>query len=113
MGGWREEWETRGYRRRLSGSAEDFLRVRMRIERGQLRRFTAQYEAVFDGRTYPVVRYDTAHSGPHRDTLDWQGRVVAKDWLREGPYGDVLDDATNDIDRRWRTYRSEFERRRP
>ncbi len=34
MGGWREEWETESFRVPLSWERTDFLRVRMRIERG-------------------------------------------------------------------------------
>ena len=109
MGGWREEWETASYRISLDGSDADFLRVRMRIERGQLVRFTAQYEAVVAGRVYAVVRYDTAHGSPHRDLLDWAGRVVDKRFVGTAPYGEVLDAATKDIHATWRTYRSAFE----
>lgn len=113
MGDWRQEWETRWYRTRLNGSEHDFLRVRMRTDRGQFVRFVAQYEAVFERRVLPVVRYDTAHGRPHRDTLDWGGRVVIKDGLPPRPYGELLDDATEDIWARWLTYRADFERRRP
>jgi len=112
MGDWREEWETRWYRVPPNGSEYDFLRVRMRTERGQLVRFVAQYEAIIEQRVYPVVRYDTAHGRPHRDTLNWRGWVVNKVWLSDEPYGKLLDDATDDIWAQWQTYRAELERRK-
>lgn len=109
MGGWREEWETKGYRDPLSVDRTDFLRVRMRIERGRQVRFTAQYEAVIDGRIYPVIRYDTAHGDPHRDTLDRHCTVVDKKWFWGAPLGQTLRTAIADIRADWPAYRAVFE----
>ncbi len=103
MGG-QPAWETTAYRRRLHEET-DFLRVRMRVVRGRVVRFTVQYEAVVGEETYPVVRYDNAHGVPHRDTLDRADRVVAKDWL--------VDKTFADIDANWPTYRDAFLRRKP
>lgn len=85
----------------------------MRVERGDLVRFTAQYEAVLGNRVYGIVRYDIAHGGSHRDTLDRRARVVSKRWLRGLSDAEALDVATADIWANWRVYRAEFERRRP
>lgn len=113
MGGRREQWETARYRQDLTGEGTDFIRVRMRVERGDLVRFMAQYEAVIAVRVYGVVRYDTAHGAPHRDTLDWQGRVRSKRMLAGFTFAEALDYAIDDIQSNWRGYRSEFQRRRP
>ena len=113
MGGWRDEWETEGYRIPLSEEETDFLRVRMRIERGMLTRFTVQYEAVVGARTYAVIRYDNAHGTPHRDTLDWNGSVIHKVWLPGKPYHQVLKEGTDDIKTDWPAYREAFERMEP
>lgn len=110
MGGWREEWETEGYRHDLTGRETDFLRVRMRIERGILVRYTAQYETVSEGRVYAVVRFDTAHGRPHRDVLNRSGRVIHKRWLPAKAYDEALADATDDIKANWPAYRAAFER---
>ena len=70
MGRWRLVWENRRFETRLGPELVDWLRVRFLTDRGVVRRFTVQYEAVVDGTTYPVVRWDTAHGYVHRDTLD-------------------------------------------
>lgn len=110
MGVWREEWETESFRFPLSWEGADFLRGRMRIERGRLVRFTAQYEAVVDNRTYGVIRYDTAHGRAHRDTLDHRGAVIDKDWLPIQPFDRSLKQARDDIKADWARYRDAFER---
>lgn len=59
------------------------IRYRLVTERGDVRSFTVQLE-FWDGDAWrPVVRFDSAHGRPHRDLLDWQGRVNAKTWLPE------------------------------
>ncbi len=35
--------------------------------------FRIQYEAFFNGRWHPILRYDTAHGQPHRDILHPDG----------------------------------------
>jgi hypothetical protein len=84
----------------------------MRIERGQVVRFTVPFEAVIGEETHPVVRYDSAHGTPHRDKLDRDGRVVAKDWFADKSFAEVLTDAISDIDANWSTYREDFLRRK-
>jgi hypothetical protein len=62
------------------------LRYRFSTNRGRVTVFTVQLE-VYDvnaSEWRPVVRYDNAHGAPHRDILDWSGRVVEKDWLPTG-----------------------------
>ena len=70
--------------------------------------FTMQYEAVIDGRTYPVVRYDSAHGYPHRDLLDVEGRNVGKLWLAGWDVTTALDHARKDLRANWRAYRADF-----
>ena len=111
MGGWREKWETIEYWERLRDE-RDVLHVRIRVERGTVVRFVAQYEAVIEGRTYAVIRYDNAHGESHRDTLDWSGRVVDKRWLAGKPNAKALDVGIADIKATWRDYRVEFLRRK-
>ena len=75
--------------------------------------FTVQYEAVIDGKTYPVVRYDCAHGFAHRDVLDHEGRNVDK-WPVGGlSYKEALQYAIADLRANWRQYRADFERRMP
>lgn len=82
--------------------------------RGVVAAFTAQYEVWADDAWRPAVRYDSAHGRPHRDTLDWSGNVVTKDWLPEGTDANAaLAIAVDDLKANADRYRDEFLRRRP
>ena len=35
----------------------------------------------WDNGYYEVIRYNSAHGCPHRDILDWRGKVVRKTWF--------------------------------
>ena len=108
MGGWREEWETTGYEAQL-GEPGDMLRVRIRAERGRVTRYSVQWEAWIDGRAYPVMRYDTAHGVPHRDRLDWEGRVISKRWDDpDADLGRTLNKAIAEVRANWPAFRREF-----
>ena len=61
----------------------DTIRIRSTIVRGREMDFTVQYEPFVDGAFRPAAGYDSAHGRAHRDTLDWNERPVAKDWLPE------------------------------
>ncbi len=98
MGGWRAEWENRRYETHLSPSLAVWPRVPFLTDHGTVRCFAVQYEAVFEGTTYPVIRWDTAHGYVHRDTLDWEGRVT---------------EAIVDVRTHWSTYHEAFAARKP
>lgn len=93
---------------------DDGCRIRYRInpEGGHVAAFAVQLEVQIDGRWLPVVRYDTAHGQPHRDTLDHTGAQIGKDWL---PYdfSRALKEATDDLRANWQHYRDEFLGRTP
>lgn len=92
----------------------DTIRVRFNIERGRVTDFTAQLECWIEGRWRPVVRYDSAHGQPHRDTLDWNGGVLAKDWMPPTiSLNQALTDAEQDLRTHAATYRLEFLGRKP
>jgi hypothetical protein len=71
------------------------------------------YLATVGDRIYPVMRYDTAHGDPHRDTLDWDGRVVEKLWMPEKSYADALSDAIREVKATWEDMFAAFLQRRP
>lgn len=93
-------------------SSEDFMRVKIITERGQVVDFVVQHETIIDGRTYPVVRYDGSHGQAHRDRLDTRGRVVSKHWFQVG-YAEALALGIQDIRANWSRYREDFIRRLP
>jgi hypothetical protein len=109
MGG-QPEWETTAYTHDLRRD-RDVLRVRLRVVHGEDVRFTVQYEAVVEGETYPVVRYDNAHGAAHRDTLNLAGGLIAKDWIENKPNAAVVTEAISDIKANWPAYRDKFLRR--
>ena len=88
------------------------VRFRINTARGQVTGFVVQLELEIADRLYPVVRYDSAHGQPHRDTLDADGNVIAKDWL---PYSfdAALAEARRDMLANWQQYREEFLKRMP
>ncbi|HEX5503626.1 MAG TPA: hypothetical protein VFW96_13465 [Thermomicrobiales bacterium] len=95
-------------------TAEDYLRIRIMSERGQVVDFTVQYEAVIAGKTYPVVRYDAAHGQPHRDLLDATGHNIDKLWYGSAyTYAQVVQIAIADLRTNWPQYRADFIGRMP
>jgi hypothetical protein len=76
--------------------------------------FTVQLETYVDGHWHPVVRYDSAHGHPHRDLLDWDGRVVDKFWLSPTMSNkEIVRQAEQDLNDNATTYRDAFLERKP
>ena len=90
--------------------ALDYIRVLIWIERGAVVRFTVQYEGVFGDGIRPIVRFDSAHGMPHRDTLGRDGGNIDKLWLPRMTNAEALTYAIRDIRANWLTYRAAFER---
>lgn len=90
------------------------LRVRINIDRGGVTDFVVQLEYnAGDDQWLPVVRYDSAHSRPHRDILNPSGETIKKEWLDELLGHDVsmaegLNYGQDDLKRNWPTYRDTF-----
>lgn len=94
------------------GSGNEWLRVRINVERGRVNRFVLQYETVIGDTHYRVVRYDCAHGFPHRDILDHRGRLIDKQPLVEQVNLDkALKEAMAEIRNDWWHYRGAFLRR--
>jgi hypothetical protein len=111
MDGWREEWETTGYVDDVATEGDRY-RVRIRTERGDVVRYTVQYEVLFEGRFYPVIRYDSAHGRPHLDILGWEGESVDKQWLADEPLAEAATAAIIDVKTNWWLHRERFMRRK-
>lgn len=92
---------------------EDYLRVAFTLDRGMVVAFVVQCEIIIDGRAHAVVRYDTAHGEPHRDTIGWGGDVLHKEWLEHSNRNEAMTYAQNDLRENWRGYRAAFLERRP
>lgn len=92
----------------IDDAAQDWLRVRIWTERGQVVRFTVQYETTLAGEPLPVVRYDTAHGRTHRDRMNRRGEEVEKEFTLDLSLRDAIIDAERDLRHNWRRYRRAF-----
>jgi hypothetical protein len=86
----------------------EHLRVRISTVGGRVIAFTVQYETLVGDRWFPVVRYDSQHGTPHRDTLDRQGDLVGKLWINR-TMKDTVQFALADIWENWRHDKAAFE----
>jgi hypothetical protein len=87
---------------------DEFLRVRISTVAGDVVAFTVQYETVIQGRRLTIVRYDSQHGTPHRDTLNRAGEVVSKRWISL-PLNDAVQFAIDDLRENWERYKVAFE----
>jgi len=71
--------------------------------------FCIQYEALIDGEWVSVLRYDTAHGHPHRDTIHSDGSET-KEWFNMYSSAEVLTFGQRDIMENWSLYRQQFEK---
>ncbi len=77
--------------------------------RGNVTRFTGQYETLMGNEFAVVTRYDTAHGGPHQDMYDRHGNQIENIPIPYLTLLDVLEYAEADLRRFWRVYRDRFQ----
>ncbi len=91
----------------LDKNGVERLRVRMKIENGELIDVVFQYESFVENKWYPIVRYDCAHGFFHRDTMkpngDKEKQVIEIPNLK-----DAAKYAEQDLKDRWEWYRERF-----
>ena len=104
---------TTAYRFELDLAALNFCDVRVLAEQGHVIDFTVLYLTTIGDVLFPVMRYDTAHGDPHRDTLEWDGHVIDKYWMPRTPRGVALDEAIREVKSAWESMLADFLRRRP
>ncbi|MCK4315181.1 MAG: hypothetical protein KAW49_13975 [Anaerolineae bacterium] len=80
-----------------------------RTERGLVVTFCIQYEAHIGGKWRAIVRYDTAHGFPHKDTLHPDG-TQTKETFPSYSNAEVLTMGQQDIWRNWKRHRRNYER---
>ena len=95
---------------RVPLSEEDRLDVSWEKEGGKVVGFVVNYVANIRGRSYSVVRFDTAHGFPHKDINRPDGTVEHKEQLSGGDLVALADAAIDDLKSHWETYRARFER---
>ncbi len=85
----------------------DRFRYSHLLKNGRVIQFIIQYEALIEGKWYPIVRYDTAHNRPHKDLLYPDGsqeKLEFWGYTRE----EVLTIGERDIKANWQQYRSRY-----
>jgi hypothetical protein len=93
----------------LDDAAQEWLRMRIWIDRGRVVRFTVQYETTLAGQWVRVVRYDTAHGYAHLDVLDQLGRVGIKIVVAVHlSFDQALTVVERDLRQNWQRYRQGF-----
>lgn len=69
--------------------------------------FVVQYETLFEGKWFPVVRYDTMHGFAHRGLFDKRGNSQKTPMFTED-YSEALTFAEYDIKSNWKVYKIAF-----
>lgn len=91
----------------LDKFGHDRLRVRLKIEKGELIDVVYQYETFINGNWMPIVRYDCAHGFFHRDILkpngDKEKQEIEIDNLKNASKY-----AEQDLKDRWEWYKDRF-----
>ena len=100
----------RRVRFRVPLSEADRVDVEWEKEGGRVMAFVVNYVAEVGGKSYSVVRFDTAHGFPHKDVCYPDGTVGQKERLPEGDLHLLADSAIDDIKSHWQTYRARFEK---
>ncbi|GFP24113.1 hypothetical protein HKBW3S44_01642 [Candidatus Hakubella thermalkaliphila] len=90
---------------------QDRIEVRITKRGKEVLHFSVQYLAEMAGEWKPIMRYDTAHGGPHMDISRPDGTEERR-WLKISDPGVALNYAISDIQERWESYRAEYERGR-
>ena len=93
----------------LDAAQENRYRHRHLWDRSKIVGFRIQYEALIAGNWHSVVRYDSAHGEPHRDTLHSDG-TQTKEVFSEYTNAELLTIGQRDIMENWPTYRARYER---
>ena len=99
---------SKDYRIWLSDTA--YIVVDLVMVKGRVVSFVVRLMVTISGREYNVVRYDTAHGAPHRDTLGLKQGVQKKDWFFDQPLDTVLQTAITDLKRNHEKYCEEYEK---
>jgi len=63
-----------------------------------------------DKRYYEIIRFDSAHGCPHKDTINEKGEVVRKTWFESLDNQQGLDMAVKDIKDNYELYIERFKK---
>ena len=85
------------------------MEIRLLRDGREVISFAVQYLAEIQGRWHAIVRFDTAHTKPHMDTLWPDGRKETLD-LHDLDKNRAFTYAISDIKSHWEFYRVRYQR---
>jgi len=91
--------------------ARTYIVVNLTMVKGRIVSFVVRLMVKMGDQDYNVVRYDTAHGVPHRDTLGLKTGLQRKDWFFDQPLDDVLQGAIADLKVNYERYCERFKKR--
>jgi hypothetical protein len=91
----------------LDDDKQERLRVRLKIQTGELLDVVFQYESFIVGNWHPIVRYDCAHGFFHRDIMKPNGDKE-KQAIEIPNLKDASKYAEQDLKDRWEWYREKY-----
>jgi len=77
---------------------------------GLIVRFVVKLLLIIDAVPYEVARYDSAHSCPHKDILDENGKITRKTWFELLDNKQALDLAIKDFSDNYDFYIGRFKK---
>jgi hypothetical protein len=87
-------------------SEDDGMRVVIKTDKSEVKRFQVIQISVIDGTSYQILRYDCAHGVPHKDKL--YTHPPKKEDMSELPMKTLYELAKNDIEQNYKKYRQEY-----
>jgi hypothetical protein len=102
--------KTKEFESYLDKSGFERIRVKLKLDKGEVTDVVYQYESYINGKWMPIVRYDCSHGFFHRDLLYPDGG--------KEKYSIGIDDlkvaskyAEQDLKDRWEWYRERFNKK--
>jgi hypothetical protein len=90
-------------------TASDRVEVSITTEGRDVLDFAVQYLARFGSDWHAIIRFDTGHGHPHVDVLSPGGRKLTRA-LTGLDNREALTYALSEVDRRWESHRTRYER---
>jgi hypothetical protein len=95
------------YHKFLDDDEEELIRIRLWIEKGNVKDLVVQYESKIRNKWYPIIRYDCSHGFFHRDSIYPNGSKE-KQAIEIITLEDAVNYAEQDIKDRWEFYKDRF-----
>lgn len=101
---------TKEFLKYLDNNNFERLRIRLKLEKGEIVELVYQYESFLNGKWHAIVRYDTAHGFFHRDVLYPNG-VQEKYSIEIDNLKAAASYAEQDIKDRWDFYKNRYKKK--